>query len=263
MAISRTQYTAPALEKGLDILELLARTQGGLSQSGIAAELGRTASEIFRMVTILESRGYIARGPQDELFRLTPRLFELAHRHPPSRRLLDVALPVMHRLVEGLLQSCHLAVHHGTFALVTAQVDGPGFIGFAVRIGARAPLPDSCSGLTLLAFREEWQQLVWLQECGLKPESEAGHKVIQHLRRIRKKGWTKFPSGVVRGVVDLGVPVFDHSGSAVASLTVPYINRLEGSPDPEATIKLIQQAAAQISAALGGAPQSPDLEDHA
>ena len=37
------------------------------------------------------------------------------------------------------------------------QVDPPGFIGFSVRVGARAPMLDSCSGLTLLAFRPSWE----------------------------------------------------------------------------------------------------------
>jgi uncharacterized membrane protein len=54
------KYTAPALEKGLDILELLSRAETGLSQSEIARDLGRSVSEIFRMLVVLEERGYIA-----------------------------------------------------------------------------------------------------------------------------------------------------------------------------------------------------------
>ena len=42
-------YSAPALEKGLDILELLAGSSPGLTQNQIAARLGRSPSELFRM----------------------------------------------------------------------------------------------------------------------------------------------------------------------------------------------------------------------
>lgn len=39
------RYRAPALDKGLDILELLAGTEEGLSQAEIAKALDRTPTE--------------------------------------------------------------------------------------------------------------------------------------------------------------------------------------------------------------------------
>ena len=44
-------YAAPALEKGLDILEMLCRSEQPLSQTQIAQELGRSVGEIYRMLT--------------------------------------------------------------------------------------------------------------------------------------------------------------------------------------------------------------------
>src|SRR5215472_779303 len=52
-----SRYLAPALEKGLDILELFAREPTGLTKSDVARQLGRTMSEIFRMMSCLEDRG--------------------------------------------------------------------------------------------------------------------------------------------------------------------------------------------------------------
>ena len=43
------RYRAPALDKGLDILELLARTDDGLSQAEIAKALARSPNEIYRI----------------------------------------------------------------------------------------------------------------------------------------------------------------------------------------------------------------------
>src|SRR5690625_6410198 len=54
------KYRAPALEKGLDVLELLASHGGPLTTSQMATLLGRSVSELFRMVLALEYRGYIA-----------------------------------------------------------------------------------------------------------------------------------------------------------------------------------------------------------
>jgi hypothetical protein len=82
-------YAVPALEKGLDVLELLARQSEGLTKNQLARELNRTVSEIFRMLVCLERRGYIpALG--EERYSLTLRLFQLVQQHPPTERLIVV-----------------------------------------------------------------------------------------------------------------------------------------------------------------------------
>ena len=63
-AQSEVRYTAPALEKGLEILELLAEAEGTLTQKQITGHLGRSVSEIYRMLSVLEDRGYISRDAQ-------------------------------------------------------------------------------------------------------------------------------------------------------------------------------------------------------
>ena len=59
------RYRAPALDKGLDILELLAGEEEGLSQAEIAKALGRTPNEQYRMLERLVRRGYVARNASD------------------------------------------------------------------------------------------------------------------------------------------------------------------------------------------------------
>jgi hypothetical protein len=49
------KYAAPALDKGLDILEVLADAAQGMTLNGIAKVLNRTTSEIFRMVVTLQA----------------------------------------------------------------------------------------------------------------------------------------------------------------------------------------------------------------
>ena len=55
------RYRAPALDKGLDILELLATTDEGLSQAEIAKALERSPNEIYRMLDRLVRRHYVVR----------------------------------------------------------------------------------------------------------------------------------------------------------------------------------------------------------
>src|SRR5580698_9090057 len=102
-------YATPALEKGLDVIELLAHQPEGLTKSEVARKLDRTVSEIFRMLLCLERRGYIAQVDQDR-YALTLKLFKLVQEHPPTERLIPDAFPVMNRFAHETLQSCHIGV---------------------------------------------------------------------------------------------------------------------------------------------------------
>ena len=79
------KYTAPALEKGLDILEHLSQSESGLTQAEIARVLGRSVSEIFRMLVVLQERGYITFDAGSDRYVLTTLLFEIAHRTSQNR----------------------------------------------------------------------------------------------------------------------------------------------------------------------------------
>lgn len=71
------RYRAPALDKGLDILELLSGIDGGLTQAEIAKHLGRSPNEFYRMLDRLVRRGYVTRLEGDR-YSLTLKLFGLA-----------------------------------------------------------------------------------------------------------------------------------------------------------------------------------------
>src|SRR5579871_5842145 len=76
-------YHAPALEKGLDILEYLATESVPVSQADLARALGRTPSEIFRMLVLLERRGYVSKDAPSARYSLSLRLYAMAHAHNP------------------------------------------------------------------------------------------------------------------------------------------------------------------------------------
>lgn len=108
---SDLRYRAPALEKGLDILELLSAKQEPASIVAIARELGRSHGQLFRMVQVLETRGYITQEPGADGYTLTDRLFSLSMHQPITASLVETALPEMRQLATATSQSCHLGLH--------------------------------------------------------------------------------------------------------------------------------------------------------
>src|SRR5580765_5959486 len=117
-----SRYPTPALEKGLDILELFASEPSGLTKSDVARKLGRTISEIFRMLLCLEERGYIAQSSGSDNYHLTLHLFRLAQEHPPIKRMTMQALPIMQQVAHELNQSCHMGVLTAGKGVIISEV---------------------------------------------------------------------------------------------------------------------------------------------
>lgn len=263
-APSAPRYQAPALEKGLDIVELLAGEPSALGQNQIAMRLGRSASEIFRMLGVLERRGWIARDA-DGAYASTLRLFELAHRQAPVNRLLSAALPEMRVLARATGQSNHLVVHHDRRILVVAQVDSPESMGFSVRQGAHFPFrADRVSPWVLAAFQSPARRAELIDEMrDGDPRAPSRAAIARRLELIRRRGYEQRRSHTLPGITDVCFPVLDHLGSAVATLAQPYLAQRDAAVGVPKARALMAAAAAAISRALGGPPGTGAAPKHA
>jgi len=254
------RYRAPALDKGLDILELLAGEEEGLSQAEIAKALGRTPNEHYRMLERLVRRGYVARSASDR-YELTLKLFGLAHFHRPIRRLVSLATPMMRALAARSMQSNHLAVFDRAGVTVIAQMDAPGYWGLAIRVGARVDLFNTGSGHILLAFRsrEEREMMIEEQQEGGQEDGGRPDDLEERLAQIRARGYEVMPSLQSAGVYNLSAPVLGGDGAAVAALTCPYIAPLNRpkAPDIPAVIAMLQKAAGALSLRARGQTAAP------
>jgi DNA-binding IclR family transcriptional regulator len=252
------KYRAPALDKGLDILELLAGAKRALSIAEISEGVGRSRGEIFRMLQVLEERDYITRGEGDAGYSVTPRLFRLGMEQPPVKTPIEAALPVMHRLADTSGQACHLVVPSGEQIVVVARVDPPGEVALVVRVGHRRPMSRSTSGHVLLAFQEDQVRERWLDLIARYEPTLERKKLIKLLTQLRARGYASEPSNVVDAVTDLSAPVLQH-GSAVCALTIPYIEQQTSAQTIDDVIAALLSAATEISNTLQfGTPALPD-----
>jgi DNA-binding IclR family transcriptional regulator len=245
------RYTAPALEKGLDIMELLAQEAKPLSMPEIAERLGRSKGEIFRNLRILEERGYIARANGGDQLALTNRLFQMGMCSPPTPNLIEAAYPAMAGAAKSIDQSVHLGVPSREQMVVVARVENPGGVVFTVPIGHRRVLSESASGRVLLAFQPREVQAAWI---GLVKEALGGGFKEKAMRRqldaIRARGHEICESAGISGVTDVSFPVFGPAGEAIAAVTTPTIVHLRRKVDLPAVVSALRAAAERINRAL-------------
>jgi DNA-binding IclR family transcriptional regulator len=247
------RYRAPALDKGLDILELLAAVDGGLTQAEISKRLDRSPNEFYRMLDRLVRRGYVTRIDGDR-YSLTLKLFGLAQLHAPVRRLASYATPLMRELAHQSRQANQLAVFDRGSAVVVAQQEAPDFWGISIRVGSHISLFDTGSGHVLLAFRtDEERQMMMSEHVKHQAEVPLSREFFERLDQIRDRGYEMMASAQTAGVFNLSAPIIGSDGRCIAALTIPYITLVNNSaaPDITKTISLLLETAGHLSLLAG------------
>lgn len=243
-SVAADRYRAPALDKGLDILEVLADQARGLTRSEIVKELGLSQSQIYRMLERLVARGYVTRDEGGDRYALTMKLFLLASRHPPLRRLVAQAQPLMDEFARQVRQSCHLVAPEQGTGIIVAQASPQGHWEFRARIGGLLDLFTTGSGLTILAFQHPDRAAETLSQWGVAQPAEKLETISGYLHAVRDQGARIEPSGHLVGVTDISVPILGHRDEAIAALTCAYIehpgeSREEGIEDALAALKAL------------------------
>ncbi len=238
------RYRAPALEKGLDVIELLAAEKSPLNLSAISQRLGRSSGELFRMLQVLEFKGFITTAESGTGYVLTNKLFALAMAQAPVRSLVETALPIMRKLTNDIGQSCHIAVASEDQIVVITRIERPGDLGFSVRIGYRREIVRATSGLVLFAYQNDEVRRNWLKRCRLK--GEQADSFVERANAVRERGHYEAASDFVRGIVDLSAPIL-RGDTAVAALTCPFVHSSPLVMEMPQAVESIRAAARQIS----------------
>ena len=249
---SKRSYSVPAAEKALDIIEFMAGQPDGMTVTELAGALGRSVHEFYRVILVLEARGYLYRRANSDRYRLSLKLFELAHRTSSVRQLTDSALSVMQALAPAAQQSCHLAVMSDHEALIVLQVDSPLLMRYSVTLGAKFDFAQTSSGVVIYAYSDQRVRARLI--AVLRADERSAEEIRQvdlRAAAILKNGCEVKKSLAVEGVTNISVPVFDYLGHVVAALTVPYMPQRAATVPLAKVRELAVKAGRTISTNLG------------
>lgn len=243
------RYRAPALDKGLEILEYLAGQPTPLTQLEIAEGLKRSSGEIYRMLLCLEERGYLAREVESGKFRLTLRLYQLGHSHSPTMLLRRAARMPMEALAEQIGQACHLSVPYGTSLLVLMECMPSRRICLAVGEGTVLPMILTTSGKLMLSRMDDESAKELLEtDAKYRAMSEVKRRAfLRQLEAVRGTDLLKSESELRNGITDIAVPVGVEGTDAFAVLAISCLPDTDLKPACAA----LGRCATQINKNLG------------
>jgi DNA-binding IclR family transcriptional regulator len=232
-------YSAPALDKGLDILELLSNSDNGLTQAEIASSLNKSVNEIYRMLSTLHQREYITFDEETDVYNLSYKILNMTAKFEPVKTLMARSIPLMKEITTKTNQSIHLAIYTRGKILIIAQEDSPSFFNYHMSVGATFDLLETSSGRVLLTFQNEKERKRRLERRKFYMKIEQSNKASSldlkklenkysknTIHKILKNRCEVVKSLQIKGVTNISIPLFDHTENAIAALTIPFVDRI-------------------------------------
>jgi DNA-binding IclR family transcriptional regulator len=238
----------------LRILEHLVQQGRPVGVTELATALGTTKSRIYRYLQTLRQENFIAQSRDSDRYQIGARLLTLTRPPSESFELLTASHDVLERLRDTLGHSTVISVPERSCVRVLATVAGKSAIEISVRPGSTLSLHGSAQGKLALAFGRAALQATIL---GSKLSTQTPRTIVdpailkREIAKVAKQGWAVAPNETVLGANALAAPVFDATGTLVATIAVlDSIQFLEPKPS-EKQIRNVVAAARRISNRLG------------
>ena len=246
--------TAPALDRGLAILELLDSRSEGATLSEISRAIGVPKNSTMRMLQTLAERGYVTRDELTMRVALTGKLLRLGQPRVGGLSLVESALPAMRGLRDAVGETVQLGISIGDEGVVIERVESSQAVRIAVEIGLRFPLHNNAPGKVLLSHqspRMRQQQIRRLKLDGFTKRTITNEdRLIEECETVVERGYGTDWGEADEGIHCVAAPIFDPLGQLVSVVWVSAVAGRMPRVRFGAVSKLVMQAAREIEGRL-------------
>jgi IclR family KDG regulon transcriptional repressor len=260
-----TERYVQTLERALDILEVLARTEESLGVTEIGNKIGLHKSTVHRILQTLCYRGYVEKEKERERYRLGVKIVELGIRFFNDLEIRKVAANFLSLLAKSFDEVVHLVLLDDGEVVYIDKRESSQLVSLHSKVGRRAPMHCTAVGKAILSTLPEEEVRHILKTKGMPGFTHMTitdpDRLIEQLQEIKTKGYALEAEENEIGILCLGTPIYDYSGRAIGAISVSGpINRMK-EKGTERIGEEIKRAGLEISAKLGYAYYRPHLEN--
>ena len=215
-------FRVPAVDRALNVIELVASSQRGLTVSEIKRKLGLPKSSAHCLINTLATRGYVRRALNGNHYFLGPSISSLPTVNAAELELRTGSLRLLQEFTLQFGLTTIIAVLRGAQAVIIARVKSPHDSSGGEWIGRHVDLHCSALGKALIAYLadEELERLLSGRELtrhtpntiSSLPELKAGLAVV------RSQGYALNFEEERSGTRAVAAPIFDKPGSVAAAV---------------------------------------------
>lgn len=251
----KSNYNVPNLERGLQIIELLATHPKGLTLAEIIQSLDVTKSSAFRITNTLIFKNYLQKNETTKKITLSRKLLTLGISSMNEQSIVELSIDIMRALRDELKESVMLGIVLGDTGTILEQVSSSFPVKLSVELGTRFFLHSSVGGKSILAFmpQEEADAIIDSLKFTKFTDTTLTTKkdFKKELLEVRNRGYAIDNGEDIRGIHCVGAPIFNEQGYPVACLwiTAPHGRLPHEEFDKKG--KIIIKYALEISIKLG------------
>ena len=251
------RYRAPALERGLGVLEAFGADRQSLSLAELARAIGLSRSSAFRLVMTLVDLGYLERESETKKYRLGSRVLRLGYAYLASIELVELARPELEQLRDLTGCSAHLALLEGTEIIYVLRIPDRKALTSRIQVGSRLPAHATSIGRAILSQFPEYEVRHRFAGASLERFSDITPTnldgLVTLLTRDRERGFIVSRSAFEPGIASVAAPLFDESGPIPAAINITTPEATLDGDVLETSIKdAVLHSSNAISAWLGG-----------
>ncbi len=250
----KNSYDAPALRKGMRLLELLCETPKPLSIAQISQYLELNKHMVLRLLGTLCDEGWVVQeeGP---VYRVS--LVPLYHFSKPISRMdaVGAAEEPIHELWDLTGEATYMAIRDGNRSMGVMIRQTRRDVQVAGRIGSRLHMHSCAPGKVLLAHAEP-ELFDHLAQEGFQRHTDTTicdpAELRKHLEQVVRQGYATDNEEYLRGMICLAGPVFDYRGRVVASAGITTLTMFHSHESMlEAYTDVVLATCRRISRTLG------------
>ncbi len=216
---------APALDRGLKVLELLAGEDSELSLKSIGERLGIPQPSLWRIVRVLRENGYLLFDPEKRTYRLGFKFLYLGNVLLRGMGFRSQARRFLKRLVELSGETAELSARIKDQLVLIDQVEGPEAVRLFSSVGSAYPyFHATAPGKVYLAHMSEKKLRDVMNRMGMPRITQytigSWEDLEKEMRLVRERGYAFDDQEMRMGVFRIAAPVYDHKEKVVACLGV-------------------------------------------
>lgn len=259
------RYTVTAIDRAIDVLEHLAQHHEGVRLAQLAKETDIPKSTLFRIMSTLQERRCVVHNEEHKTYRLGLKLWELGNAFLDQSDLQDAAASYMKQLAEACGESVFLGMLDQSEVVYVRRVESPKSAVVVRKLGQRAPVHCTATGMAMLAFRPDDEVGRFLEEQKLEaftPHTTTSRTALrQKVEQIRQTRVAVVDGEYNPALLCVSSPILDDAGQPVAAFTAALLSAQVDGDRVDRMKEQIRQAAQNLSRERGYLGETP-LEPH-
>jgi DNA-binding IclR family transcriptional regulator len=249
-------HTTRLLDRIVAILACFEDGQGELRLTDIVRKTRLHKSTLYRLLEAMRAHGLLGFDQASGHYYLGLRLFELGTIAMRRLDLDHLSQPMLQALADETQETTHLCILDGSDVVALAKVESRSALHIRSATGYRTPAYSTAVGKAILADLPGEELDAYIAKTPLVPFTRntitSAARLRAELKTIAQQGYSVDREEREEGVRCVAAPVRDHTGRAVAAISIlaPSIRLTSNKRVAELT-RMIIEAAAGLSTRLG------------